>query len=79
MQVTDQTPAEQVFPPADVREAIVAQWHSRAKVQGLGKPTSAKYLNARAEFFAGAMTALGAMGYQPPAYWVIAIFTGREI
>ena len=78
MQVTDQTPADQVFPPADVREAIVAQWHSRAKVQGY-RDGSNEYLNARAEFFAGAMTALGAMGYQPPAYWVIAIFTGREI
>lgn len=57
---------------------IEQQWMRRSDAHGL-KPGSSKYAKAEAEFFVGAMAALDAQGFELPAYWAIAIMSGRPV
>ena len=69
-------PANQITP--ELRTSIEQQWMRRSDAQGL-KPKSAKYASAEVDFFVGAMAALGAQGFEVPAYWVMAIMSGRPV
>ena len=62
----------------ELRTSIEQQWMRRSDVQGL-TPGSKKYAQAEVEFFAGAMAALGAQGFEVPACWVVAIMSGRPV
>jgi hypothetical protein len=74
---------------AAMRAQIEAAWLSRAAAQQLGKPSSARYSKAEAEFFVGAMAALNAAFPNPegadklstavPVAWVIHMMSGRNV
>lgn len=65
--------------PKDTIDAIEAIWKTRRDAIHPGRQHTLTCQKAEVEFFAGAMSALQAMGYQYPAYWVIAIMSGRRI
>lgn len=64
--------------PAAIRTSIEDQWRQRAQAQGL-RPKSAAYRTREVEFFVGAMSALVASGHEIPAYWSMAIMSGRPV
>jgi hypothetical protein len=65
--------------PAHVRNAIEAQWITRAQTQNLPKPHTVTYKKSECEYFIGAMAALQALGYTAPVAWVMSILSGRNI
>lgn len=62
----------------ELRTTIEQIWMRRSDSQGF-KPKSAKYASAEVEFFVGAMAALGAQGFEIPAFWTMAIMSGRPV
>lgn len=65
--------------PNALLDKIEVQWIARAATQNFGKPRSQKYLHAEGEFFMGAMTALGQVGFVLPPRWVFAIMQNDNI
>lgn len=63
----------------DARKVIEERWRSRVDAQGY--PGTRARLAAQAEFFAGAMSMLSALGYSDgesmPPKWVMPILTSR--
>ena len=65
--------------PKDLTAAIELTWAARRDTQHPGRQHTITCQKAEVEFFAGAMAAMQALGYQPPTYWVICIMTGRRL
>lgn len=64
----------------ELKKAIEEQWRGRYTNQGY-KYDGAKYKDAEANFFAGVMCALHAVGVEhwAPPFWVVSIMSGRPI
>jgi hypothetical protein len=67
----------------DLENYLREKFIGRAEAQGFGKPTSAKYRDAEANFYAGAMSALVAIGVKHEHAmrmdWIMTIMCGDSI